>query len=187
MFLRKPTRTREPLPITMTGVRMGERVLQIGVHDAELTGTLAARPGLSGHAAIVTLSETAADRARHACEQAGALADVSVTTAAAPQIDGSAFDAVIVHDADPALAALAPDTRVTLFRECHRALRVGGRMIVIDSLPRAGLAALLSRSTPAAEPPPAAAITNALEGAGFRAVRLLAERESFRFVEGLKS
>ena len=187
MFLRKPARTREPLPITMTGVRMGERVLQVGVHDAALTGTLAARPGLSGHAAIVTLSETAADLARRACEQVGALADVIVTTPASPQIDGGAFDAAIVHDADPALAALEPDARVALFRECHRVLRVGGRMIVIDSLPRTGLAALLSRSTTAAEPPPVTAITGALAAAGFRPVRLLAERESYRFVEGLKS
>ena len=115
------------------------------------------------------------------------LADVKVTTAASPHIEGSAFDAAIVHDADPELLALASDSRVTLFRECHRSLRVGGRLIVIDSLPRAGLAALLSRSTPVAEPPPVAAITSALEGAGFRAVRLLAEREGFRFIEGLKS
>ena len=47
-------RAREPLPVTMTGVRMGERVLQIGLTDAD--GTLlpegpsarliAAAPGL---------------------------------------------------------------------------------------------------------------------------------------------
>ena len=186
MFLRKPTRAREPLPITMTGVRMGERVLQIGVHDSGLTGTLAARPGLSGHAAIVTLSEAAADRARHACEQAGALADVTVTTSAAPQIDGSAFDAAIVHDADPALTTLANDARVALFRACHQALRPGGRLMVIDSLPRTGLAALLSRGETPIEPPPAGTLTSALEAAGFRPVRVLAEREGYRFIEGLK-
>jgi predicted methyltransferase len=170
----------------MTGVRMGERVLQIGVHDPELTGTLAARPGLSGHAAIVTLSDAAADRARRACEQAGVLADVTVTTAAAPQIDGRAFDAAIVHDTDPALATLADDARVAVFRACHEALRPGGRLIVIDSLPRTGLAALLSRSAPQTEPPAAGVLTGALEAAGFRPVRLLAEREGYRFIEGLK-
>jgi cyclopropane fatty-acyl-phospholipid synthase-like methyltransferase len=186
MFLRKPARAREPLPITMTGVRMGERVLQIGVHDPELTGTLAARPGLSGHAAIVTLSEAAADRARQACNAAGALADITVTTSGAPRIDGSAFDAAIVHDADPALATLATDARVAVLRACHQALRPGGRLIVIDSLPRHGLAALLSRAEPRSEPPPAGTLLSALEAAGFRPVRLLAEREGYRFIEGLK-
>ena len=186
MFLRKPVREREPLPITMTGVRMGERVLQIGVHDAELTGTLAARPGLSGHAAIVTLSQAAADRARHACDAAGALADITTTTPDAPQIDGSPFDAAIVHDADPALTTLASDARVAVLRACHQVLRPGGRLIVIDSLPRTGLAALLSRGEPQAEPPPSATLLSALEAAGFRPVRLLAEREGYRFIEGLK-
>jgi predicted methyltransferase len=186
MFLRKPARAREPLPITMTGVRMGERVLQIGAHDPELIGTLAARPGLSGHAAIVTLSEAAADRARQACDAAGALADVTVTTSDAPRIDGSAFDAAIVHDADPALATLANDARVAVFRACHQALRPGGRLIVIDSLPRTGLAALLSRAEPQREPPPAGTLLSTLEAAGFRPVRLLAEREGYRFIEGQK-
>ena len=49
-------RAREPLAVTMTGVRMGERVLQIGMTDASLTGVLSAKPGLSGHAAIVLLA-----------------------------------------------------------------------------------------------------------------------------------
>ena len=187
MFLRKPTRSREPLPLTMTGVRMGERVLQIGVHDGALTGLLAARPGLSGHAAIVTLSESAAARARHACEQAAVLADITVIASGAPHIDGSPFDAAIMHDADPDMTGLAEHERVALFRECHQALRAGGRLIVIDSLPVTGLSALLGRSKSHREPPPLQTVTGALEAAGFRPVRLLAEREGYRFVEGLKS
>lgn len=187
MFLRKPTRSREPLPLTMTGVRMGERVLQIGVHDEALTGLLAARPGLSGHAAIVTLSESAAARARHACEQAAVVADVTVTAAAAPHIDGSPFDAAIVHDADAEVTGLAPAERLALFRACHHALRAGGRLILIDSLPVSGISALLGRSKSQSEPPALQALTGALEAAGFRPVRLLAEREGYRFIEGLKS
>ena len=186
MFLRKPTRSREPLPLTMTGVRMGERVLQIGVHDAVLTGLLAARPGLSGHAAIVTLSESAAARARQACEEAAVVADVTVTAAATPRIDGSPFDAAVVHDADPDVTGLPDGERVTLFRECHQVLRAGGRLILIDSLPVTGLSALLGRSKSHSEPPPLQTLTGALEAAGFRPVRLLAEREGYRFIEGLK-
>ena len=70
MFLRKPARAPEPLAVTMSGVRMGERLLQIGVDDPALTGALAARTGLSGHAAIAVTSEQAADRARSAAAEA---------------------------------------------------------------------------------------------------------------------
>ena len=58
MFLRKAKR-REPVPITMTGVRMGERVLQVGVDDASVAGAIAAKAGLSGNAAaLVTDAES---------------------------------------------------------------------------------------------------------------------------------
>ncbi len=40
MFLRK-TRI-EPLPVTMSAVRMGERVLQIGVDDPAVASAIAA-------------------------------------------------------------------------------------------------------------------------------------------------
>ena len=70
---------REPLPITMSGVRMGERLLQIGVNDSRLAGVVAAKVGLSGHAAIAVADERAASRARDAAAEAGVLADIHVT------------------------------------------------------------------------------------------------------------
>ena len=63
-FLRKSKLER--LPIVMSGVRTGERVLQIGVDDASLVGAIAAKVGLSGHAAIVVATERAAAAARAA-------------------------------------------------------------------------------------------------------------------------
>ena len=39
-FLRKSTLER--LPVVMSGVRMGERALQIGVDDSDLVGAIAA-------------------------------------------------------------------------------------------------------------------------------------------------
>ena len=62
MFLRKVAAC-EPLAVAMSGVRLGERLLQIGVDDPPLLGALAAKVGLSGHAAVVTLDERSA-RAR---------------------------------------------------------------------------------------------------------------------------
>ena len=37
----------DPLQVSMTGVRMGERFLQIGCHDRALLSGLAAKVGLS--------------------------------------------------------------------------------------------------------------------------------------------
>src|SRR5687768_14744449 len=95
-FLRKPNLER--LPVAMSGVRMGERVLQIGVADAWLVGAIAAKVGLSGHAAIAVSDEHQAARARAGTAAAGALADVQTTRAALP-FDEETFDVVVVHAA----------------------------------------------------------------------------------------
>src|SRR5262245_16237775 len=97
MFLRKPARATEPLAVTMSGARMGERVLQIGIDDAALAGALAAKTGLSGHASIAVASETEADRARRAAADAAALADVVVTPLHALPFESDQFDAIVVH------------------------------------------------------------------------------------------
>ena len=56
---------------------MGERALQIGVDDSDLVGAIAAKVGLSGHAAVVVSEERHADKVRGAA-RAGALVDVQV-------------------------------------------------------------------------------------------------------------
>ena len=43
MFLRQSTVGREPLAIAMSGVRMGERLLQIGMDTPVVTALLAAK------------------------------------------------------------------------------------------------------------------------------------------------
>ena len=53
IFLRQSTVGREPLAIAMSGVRMGERLLQIGMDTPAVTSLLGAKPGLSGQSAIV--------------------------------------------------------------------------------------------------------------------------------------
>ncbi len=42
-FLRKSNLVR--LPVVMSGVKMGERVLQIGIDDPSLAGAIAAKVG----------------------------------------------------------------------------------------------------------------------------------------------
>ena len=165
----------------MTGVRMGERLLQIGLDDAALAGILAAKPGLSGHAVIVVEDDARAERARRGCADRGALADVHVAPFDHLPLEAAEFDVVIVHGGgrSPSIAA------VGALHECHRVLRPGGRLIVIEAGRRTGVMALLGRSTttPAADDD---AAKTSMEAAGFIAVRLLADREGLRFTEGLK-
>lgn len=168
MFFLRKAKQQEPLALTMSGVRMGERALQIGIDDPSLAATIAAKVGLSGHAAIAVADEAAAAKARAATAKAGALVDVHVAPLSAlPLADGS-FDVVVVHAASDWLGSLEDAARVAVLSEGRRVLRVGGRLVLIESASRASVA------------------LEALGAAGFRPARLLAEREGVRFSEGLK-
>ena len=64
MFLRKSRVERDPLAVTMSGVRLGERALQIGEGDVRVMTLIAARTGLTGRAVIVLLDEQSAQAGR---------------------------------------------------------------------------------------------------------------------------
>jgi hypothetical protein len=102
MFLRKPR--IEPLPVTMSAVRMGERVLQIGIDDAAMASAIAAKVGLSGTAAIAVNDERDAARAHGAAANAGVLVDVKVTPLAPLPFDDETFESR--HRAQHAWTAL---------------------------------------------------------------------------------
>jgi SAM-dependent methyltransferase len=173
MFLRK-TRI-EPLPVTMSAVRMGERVLQVGVDDAAVASAIAAKAGLSGNAALAVSGERDAARAQRAFSTAGILVDVKITPFITLPFESGTFDLVVVH-------ASHADVAIEAMRECHRVLRHGGRAMTIEGGPATGLAAMFK--TPK---PPEGDVVALLEAAGFRPARLLAEREGYRFAEGVKT
>jgi ubiquinone/menaquinone biosynthesis C-methylase UbiE len=83
---------------------------------------------------------------------------------------------------------MPPGDRVESLKECRRVLRPGGRVVVIESGQRTGLTAML-RPSPKTDPAyeSAGGVSSALEAAGFRPVRLLGDREGYRFVEGLNT
>jgi SAM-dependent methyltransferase len=184
MFLRKSR--LEPLPVTMSAVRMGERVLQIGIDDAAIVSALAAKVGLSGNAAIAVTDDADAERARHAAANAGVLVDVRVTPLAPLPYDNDAFDLIVAHGMRGLVLSLDGTARVAALREWHRVLRPGGRVMTIESGPVGGLKGLLKRPA-GSEHDTSGGILEALQAAGFRAVRLLAEREGYRFTEGIKT
>lgn len=179
-FLRKSNLER--LPVAMSGVRMGERALQIGISDPSLVGAIAAKVGLSGHAAVAVNSEQKAGRARAAGATAGVLVDVQVVPLDALAFAPEAFDVIVVHAADESLPSLDGPDGVALLREGYRVLRSGGRIIVVEGAP-GGLANWLRSRRPPLDPE---ANVAALTTAGFRAARPLAGREGYRFTEGLK-
>lgn len=180
MFLRK-TKAREPLPVTMSGVRMGERLLQVGVDDPAFAGALAAKVGLSGHAAIAVSNDLESTRANSAAANSGALVDITTSSLEALPYADASFDVVIVH----ALRTPIGETGVTtaVLEQCRRVLRPGGRIVVITPGPKTGLGALLTSSAvPASDSAPAA-----LGQAGFRPVRVVGELEGLRFTEGMSA
>ena len=184
MFLRKSR--LEPLPVTMSAVRMGERVLQIGVDDAAVASAIAAKVGLSGNAAIAVADDRDAARAHDAAANAGVLVDVKVTPLTPLPFDNEAFDLVIVHSMRGLLSSLDANARLAAMREWHRVIRHGGRAMTIEPGAVSGIKSLMHQRRTHEAYEGGGGVVGALESAGFRPVRLLADREGYKFAEGIK-
>ena len=180
MFLRQSTVGREPLAIAMSGVRMGERVLQIGMDTPLVTSLLAAKPGLSGESAMVLADEATAAQARRAVAESGALVDISVHHLNALPFDRGTFDLVVVHNRNG--QTLTPSGQAERLSEWRRVLRSGGRLVVINKGSPSGMTALF-QSRP--DPGQTDTTLRALQAAGFRSARELGDRDGYAFIEGL--
>ena len=173
----------EPLPVTMAAVKLGDRFLSVGVRDPALVAILSAKAGLTGTACAVDADEAAVAKAAAAIERDGALAEVtSAPWDRLPYDDGS-FDLAVVHDV---LSAVPADVRSRAASELLRVVRPGGRVLIVETAPRAGFGALLHRQPIDATYASAGGGVNTLAKAGFAAVRELAERDGIRYIEGIK-
>ena len=168
----------DPLHVTMTGVRMGERFLQIGCDDAALLGGLAREGGAERRLRRGGLRRGVGGERARSPRQVGALIDVRVVGPGALGVDAASVDMVVVDDTAAASRACATRTgrdagrgaARRARRRTDRGRRTGGgdryarrRRGQARGLPhRADLAA-----------------------AGFKPVRMLAEKEGVRFLEGL--
>src|SRR5918993_2466417 len=120
----------DPLHVSMTGVRMGERFLQIGVHDKALLAGLAAKVGLSGTSAVAALDAGDAKRARAIGAKVGALIEVhEIDEGRAWPIADAQFDMVVVDDSQDTFWSV--DKLDDLLRNALGALRPGGRIEVV--------------------------------------------------------
>jgi ubiquinone/menaquinone biosynthesis C-methylase UbiE len=171
MLTRARNRAMDPLQVSMTGVRMGERFLQIGCHDRALLSGLAAKVGLSGAAAVAALDETDAKNAAAVGRKIGALIDVhDVDEGRTWPFEAAQFDMVVVDNTFDTFGE--SEQKATILSNAYRALRPGGRVEVIERL---------KSKVPGYD------IQGDLTAAGFKPVRLLAEHDGFRFIEGLRS
>ena len=177
----------EPLPITMTGVRMGERLLQIGIDDPVTVGALAKKVGLSGVNALAVSSDAEARRSKAAADAAGVLIDVQVTRGNALPFEAGTFDIVVVHATRGLLASRAPEYRAFVLQESRRMLRKGGRIVIIEAARRGGLAGLFRGHAVDEHYVRSGGAEGALTAEGFKPVRVLGEVEGYRFTEGLKT
>ena len=160
----------------MTGVKLGDRVLQIGCAHGGRLAAIAAKVGLSGRVMAIV-----PDAAR-----AGVLVETTVAPLTRLPADDAAFDLVIVDDVDGSFGALPAEDRDQTIRDAARVVRPGGRAMVIGATPRQGLSALFWRRPSGASLAASGRASEALETAGFRGVRTLAEREGLVFIEGIK-
>ena len=175
------------LALAMAGVKMGERVLDVGAAGAGLFAEVAGKVGLTGRACAIVGSDDAARRVKAAAAKAGVLVEVETTSWPALPVGDGEFDVAMMDETGGMLARLDAATRVNLARETLRAVRDGGRVLVVEREAAGWRRALGGR--PAGDPAfqGTGGARAVLEGAGFAPVRILAEREGQRFTEGWKA
>jgi ubiquinone/menaquinone biosynthesis C-methylase UbiE len=166
------------LAVSMIGVKLGDRLLQIGCGDGGLFAALAAKTGLTGRAVAIDPSDEAVARATRAAEREGVLVEISSAPLAPLPFETGSFDVVVLLDA---LRPLTPEARTALLAEVSKVLRAGGRAIIVEAAARSGLAALIGPRSD-----PQYSTEEWLRSAGFKAVRTVAERDGQRFVEGVR-
>ena len=171
MLTRKRAREMDPLHVSMTGVRMGERFLLVGCSDRALLAGLATKVGLSGSAAVAAHNDADAKLAASIGRKVGALIEVTkVDLNHDWPFDQATYDMVVIDDTASEFWGF--DDVTAVLRNALSSLRPGGRIEVVSRI-----------ATPHEKVDFVARLTDA----GFKPVRVLAERDGFRFVEGLRT
>ena len=170
------------LAVAMSGVKMGDQLLQLGCGNGKLFATLASKVGLTGHALGIDDKLAACERAKAAAEKAGVFVEVAHDSYATLNSNDSLFDLTVIHHI---IGNMEPEQRVACLQETYRVLKPGGRCLIIEPALRSGLGALFR--PPAIDPTYlTSGAEQGLKAEGFRAVRRLAERDGTAFIEGVR-
>src|SRR5436190_13856606 len=146
MWIRRP----DPyvLLVSMTGVKMGDRIAQVGCAHGGRLAAVAAKVGLSGRAVAVVPDQAAAARAQKGAAAEGVLVEVEVAPPTRLPLEDLTLDLVIVDDTGGLFGTMSDGQRGESVREAFRVLRPGGRVMVIGAIGGGGLASLLGRGSP---------------------------------------
>jgi ubiquinone/menaquinone biosynthesis C-methylase UbiE len=180
--LRKSGGPRD-LELSMAGLKMGSRVLQVAGDDPGLIAALAKVVGLSGHACAVGDTESKTEAFQRAAESQGVLVEAKTARLAAFPYENDFFDLVVLKNV---LGNLRQADRVPCLQQAFRVLRAGGRCLAIDPAMRGGIGSVFSKRSMDARYVRTGGAQGAIKGEGFRGVRILADRDGLIFSEGTK-
>jgi ubiquinone/menaquinone biosynthesis C-methylase UbiE len=173
----------ESLSVSMAGVKLGDRLLMVGCTDPILLAQLAVKTGLTGRAFAVDEREGVATAAENIATREGALVETSSAPWTSLPVESGSFDVAVVRDV---LAQLPAHRRAACVSEVARALRPGGRCLVIDGSVRKGISAIVRGGSGVGGYGEQGGPLEILTSQGFKAARILAEREGLLFAEAVK-
>jgi ubiquinone/menaquinone biosynthesis C-methylase UbiE len=180
---------KHSVAIAMTGVALGDRLLQVGCTDSSLLGAIGSKVGLSGRVCAIVPDDAHAARAKRAAEKSGFLLELETAALGQFPFEDAAFNLIVVDNQEGLLSSMRPEQRVATLQQAFRTLAPRGRIVVIERGRRGGLGALFGSSSSAPIDPhykSSGGAVVALEAEGFRATRLLAERDGVSFFEGVR-
>lgn len=164
--------------VAMLGVKGSDQVLVLGAGRPDLAAAVGVVTGLNGQTTVVDRREGGADHVARAAARAGALVEYVDAPLTMLPMDGQTVDVAILPAGLASLGSAAP----SVLAEAIRVVRPGGRVVLCEPLPRAGLFRL-AQSTPA--PDPQTVITR-LTSAGLRAARHLGNLDGSGYFEAAR-
>src|SRR5687768_16829682 len=91
----------DPLTVSMSGLKLGDRLLMVGCGDAPLMAALTSKVGLTGRACMVDDSAARTRQAAVAVEKDGALVEAFTSPLTTLPFERDAFDVVVARNVLP--------------------------------------------------------------------------------------